>query len=70
MSTKKERKTNHGLTLRQWSVLFCAFMLGVGGVFVLREIFPPQAAHAAVIKHVHKQDIQEQSQPGPAGDDR
>jgi hypothetical protein len=46
---RQHKKIRHGLTLRQWSVLVVAFMLGVGGVYVLREIFPPQTAHAAII---------------------
>lgn len=43
----------NGLTLRQWIVLCAAFMLGVGGVYVVRDIFPPQSAHAAVIQRPH-----------------
>jgi hypothetical protein len=42
-------ETGRGLSLRQWSVLLIAFMLGVGGVYILREIFPPNAANAAVV---------------------
>jgi len=38
----------HGLTLVQWAFLFVAFMLGVGGSFVVRGIFPP--VHASVIQ--------------------
>jgi hypothetical protein len=46
---KPHGESKHGLTFRQWSVLVMAFMLGVGGVYVIREIFPPQSAHAAVV---------------------
>jgi uncharacterized membrane protein YczE len=38
----------HGLTLAQWSLLFAAFMIGLGSSFVVREIFPP--AHAGLIQ--------------------
>jgi len=38
----------HGLTLVQWGFLFVAFMVGIGGSFVVRGVFPP--AHAGVIQ--------------------
>jgi len=38
----------HGLTLAQWGLLFVAFMLGMGGSLIVREIFSP--AHAGIIQ--------------------
>jgi hypothetical protein len=38
----------HGLTLVQWGLLFVAFMVGLGGSLIVREVFPP--AHAGVIQ--------------------
>jgi len=38
----------HGLTPAQWSLLFVAFMLGLGSSFIIREIFPP--AHAGQVQ--------------------
>jgi len=40
----------HGLTLLQWGILLVAFMVGLGGSLVVREIFPPASAHAGVIQ--------------------
>jgi len=40
----------HGLSLWQWGILFAAFILGLGGTFVVREIFPPTSAHASVVQ--------------------
>ena len=42
----------HGLTPLQLVLLFVAFMVGLGGTFVLREVFPPTSAHAGVIPAV------------------
>ena len=42
----------HGLTLAQWGILFVAFMVGLGGSFVLREFLPPPSVHAGVIQTV------------------
>jgi len=38
----------HGLTLVQWVFLFVAFMMGLGGTFVIRDFFPQ--AHASVVQ--------------------
>jgi len=40
----------HGLTLLQWGILLVAFMVGLGGSFVVREFFPVASAHAGVIQ--------------------
>ena len=56
----KSHVTNrqHGLTLVQWGVLFAAFMVGLGGSFVIREVFPP--AHAGVVQTapIHADSLQ------------
>jgi len=40
----------HGLTLLQLVLLFVAFMVGLGGSFVLREFIPPASAHAGIVQ--------------------
>ena len=50
MSKTHTTGSQHGLTLMQWGFLFVAFMIGLGGSFVIREFFPP--AHAGVIQTV------------------
>ena len=42
----------HGLTLLQWVILIVAFMVGLGGSFILREIFPPASVRAGIIQTV------------------
>jgi len=42
----------YGLTPLQLVLLFIAFMVGLGGTFVLREVIPPTSAHAGVIQTV------------------
>jgi len=40
----------HGLTLLQWTLLLVAFMVGLGGSFILREAFPSASAQASVVQ--------------------
>ena len=42
----------HGLTPLQLVLLFIAFMIGLGGTFVLREVILSTSAHAGVIQTV------------------
>jgi len=41
MESSHTTSRQHGLTLMQWGVLLVAFMLGMGGSLIVREIFPP-----------------------------
>lgn len=47
MNNRHMENRQYGLTLSQWIILFVAFMLGVGGTFIVREIFLPEAVYAA-----------------------
>ena len=40
----------HGLTPLQLTLLFVAFLIGLGGSFVLREICSSNVAHAGVVQ--------------------
>ena len=48
MNSSHAAERQHGLTLVQWVFLFVAFMVGLGGSFVIREAFP--LANADVIQ--------------------
>ena len=48
MNNAHTASRQHGLTLVQWGLLFVAFMVGIGGSFVVREVFLP--AHAGVVQ--------------------
>ena len=48
MDNSHTSSRQHGLTLVQWGLLLVAFMFGIGGSFVVREVFPP--AHAGVVQ--------------------
>ena len=50
MSNIRVASRQQGLTLSQWGILFVAFMLGLGGTFVIREVFLPESAHAGIVR--------------------
>ena len=50
MSSIRVVSHQRGLTLSQWGLLFVAFMLGLGGTFVIREVFLPESVHAGVVR--------------------
>ena len=52
MKNSHAASRQHGLTLLQWAILIVAFMVGLGGSFLLREICPPASVHAGVIQAV------------------
>ena len=52
MNHSHEAGCQHGLTSLQLVLLFVAFMVGLGGTFVLREVIPPASVHAGVIQTV------------------
>ena len=48
MNSSHGAGSQHGLSLVQWVFLFVAFMAGLGGSFVVRDLFPQ--ANASVIQ--------------------
>ena len=52
MNNSHAASRQHGLTLVQWVILIVAFMVGLGGSFILREIVPPASVHAGVVQTI------------------
>ena len=52
MNHSHDAGCRHGLTPLQLVLLFVAFMVGLGGTFVLREVISPTSAHAGVLQAV------------------
>ena len=52
MNNSHAASPQRGLTLLQWTILIVAFMVGLGGSFILREIFPPTSVHAGIVQTV------------------
>lgn len=50
MKNLRVTSRQHGLTLWQWGLLFAAFMFGLGGTFIVREIFPPASVYAGMVQ--------------------
>jgi len=65
MNNSQVTSRQHGLTLVQWGLLLFAFMAGLGGSLIIREVFPP--AHAGVVQTAPSQAASSQSGALDAG---